>query len=118
MPPVSQRATSAPQAPAASALNSLGANGFGGVSQALPSPTLGVSVLVLNRSFVAVHITNVRRAITLLFRQLAEVVHIEDGRFAAHSWNRGVSSRPCGRPSGRRTRTGCRAWATNCRPPV
>jgi len=47
--------------------------------------TLGLSVLVLNRSFVAVHITNVRRAITLLFRQLAEVVHIEEGQYAAHS---------------------------------
>jgi len=46
---------------------------------------LSLSVLVLNRSFVAVHITNVRRAITLLFRQLAEVVHIEEGQFAAHS---------------------------------
>jgi len=49
-----------------------------------PGP-LSLSVLVLNRSFVAVHITNVRRAITLLFRQLAEVVHIEQGQFAAYS---------------------------------
>ena len=48
-------------------------------------PALGLSVLVLNRSFVAVHITNVRRALTLLFRDLAEVVHIEQGRFSAHS---------------------------------
>ena len=47
--------------------------------------SLGLSVLVLNRSFVAVHITNVRRAITLLFRQLAEVVHIEEGQYAAYS---------------------------------
>jgi 5-methylcytosine-specific restriction endonuclease McrA len=47
--------------------------------------SLGLSVLVLNRSFVAVHITNVRRAITLLFRQLAEVVHIEEGQYAAHT---------------------------------
>jgi 5-methylcytosine-specific restriction endonuclease McrA len=46
---------------------------------------LGLSVLVLNRSFVAVHITNVRRAITLLFRQLAEVVHLEEGHYAAYS---------------------------------
>jgi 5-methylcytosine-specific restriction endonuclease McrA len=53
-------------------------------SQAAPS-TLGLSVLVLNRSFVAVHITNVRRAITLLFRELAEVVHIEEGQYAAYS---------------------------------
>ena len=54
-------------------------------SQASPPSPLGLSVLVLNRSFVAVHITNVRRAITLLFRQLAEVVHIEEGQYAAHS---------------------------------
>lgn len=47
--------------------------------------TLGLSVLVLNRSFMAVHVTNVRRALTLLFRDLAEVVHIEQGRFSAHS---------------------------------
>jgi 5-methylcytosine-specific restriction endonuclease McrA len=49
------------------------------------TPSLGLSVLVLNRSFVAVHITNVRRAITLLFRQLAEVVHLEEGQFAAYN---------------------------------
>jgi 5-methylcytosine-specific restriction endonuclease McrA len=53
------------------------------------APSLSLSVLVLNRSFVAVHVTNVRRAITLLFRELAEVVHIEEGQYAAHdldSW--------------------------------
>jgi len=53
---------------------------------AAPSPSLGLSVLVLNRSFVAVHITNVRRAITLLFRELAEVVHVEDGHYGAYSF--------------------------------
>jgi 5-methylcytosine-specific restriction endonuclease McrA len=58
----------------------------GSAMQAAVAPgALSLSVLVLNRSFVAVHITNVRRAITLLFRQLAEVVHIEQGQFAAHS---------------------------------
>lgn len=55
-----------------------------GAASLAPS-SLALNVLVLNRSFVAVHVTNVRRAITLLFRQLAEVVHIEEGRFAAHS---------------------------------
>ena len=49
------------------------------------STALTMSVLVLNRSFVAVHVTNVRRAISLLFRELAEVVHIEEGHFAAHT---------------------------------
>jgi 5-methylcytosine-specific restriction endonuclease McrA len=53
-------------------------------ARSLPG-ALSLSVLVLNRSFVAVHITNVRRAITLLFRELAEVVHIEEGQYAAHS---------------------------------
>ena len=51
-----------------------------------PSGALAMSVLVLNRSFVAVHITNVRRAITLLFRHLAEVVHIEEGHYGAYSF--------------------------------
>ena len=53
------------------------------------APSLGMSVLVLNRSFVAVHVTNVRRALALLFRELAEVIHVEEGRFATHdldSW--------------------------------
>lgn len=47
--------------------------------------SLTLSVLVLNRSFVAVHVVNVKRALTLLFRELAEVVHIERGQYAAHS---------------------------------
>jgi 5-methylcytosine-specific restriction endonuclease McrA len=51
-----------------------------------PGAALGMSVLVLNRSFVAVQVTNVRRAIALLFRELAEVVHIEEGQFAAYSF--------------------------------
>ena len=45
---------------------------------------LTLSVLVLNRSFVAVHVVNVRRAISLLFRQLAEVVHVERGQFSSY----------------------------------
>jgi 5-methylcytosine-specific restriction endonuclease McrA len=47
--------------------------------------SLSLSVLVLNRSFVAVHVVNVKRALALLFRDLAEVVHIESGQYAAHS---------------------------------
>lgn len=53
---------------------------------AVPAPSLGLSVLVLNRSFVAVHVTNVRRAITLLFRDLAEVVDVEEGHYGAYSF--------------------------------
>ena len=54
---------------------------------AAPAPSLGLSVLVLNRSFVAVHVTSVRRALTLLFRELAEVVHVEEGHYGAYSFD-------------------------------
>jgi 5-methylcytosine-specific restriction endonuclease McrA len=42
---------------------------------------LSSSVLVLNRSYVAVRIVDVRCAFVLLYRQVAEVIHIEDGRY-------------------------------------
>jgi 5-methylcytosine-specific restriction endonuclease McrA len=45
------------------------------------SAALSASVLVLNRLYMAVHVIGVRRAFGLLFRDLAEVIHLEDGRF-------------------------------------
>ncbi len=51
-----------------------------------PGSGLSCSVLVLNRLYMAVHVVNVRRAFGLLCRELAEVVHLEDGRFAAYSF--------------------------------
>jgi len=51
-----------------------------------PSSALSCSVLVLNRLYMAVHVVNVRRAFSLLCRELAEVVHHEDGKFAAYSF--------------------------------
>jgi 5-methylcytosine-specific restriction endonuclease McrA len=48
---------------------------------------LSASVLVLNRFYMAVHVINVRRAFTLLFRELAEVVHLEEqGQFANYNF--------------------------------
>ena len=44
------------------------------------------SVLVLNRLYMAVHVVNVRRAICLLFRELAEVIHIEAGRYVNYDF--------------------------------
>ena len=44
------------------------------------------SVLVLNRFYMAVHVVNVRRAICLLFRELAEVIHIESGRYVNYDF--------------------------------
>lgn len=55
-------------------------------SLAVGSEALSASVLVLNRSYLAVHVVNVRRALGLLFRDLAEVIHVEDGQYANHTF--------------------------------
>ncbi len=47
---------------------------------------LSASVLVLNRFYSAVHIINVRRAFGLLYRQLAEVLDVEEGQFANYDF--------------------------------
>ncbi|MCA9207826.1 MAG: HNH endonuclease [Planctomycetales bacterium] len=47
---------------------------------------LSSSVLVLNRFYMAVHVISVRRAFVLLYRDLAEVVHIENGQYANYDF--------------------------------
>ena len=42
---------------------------------------LNGSVLVLNRFYLAVHVVAVRRALVLLYRDLAEVIHVEEGQY-------------------------------------
>jgi 5-methylcytosine-specific restriction endonuclease McrA len=39
------------------------------------------SVLVLNRHYMAIHVVNFRRALALLFRELAEVIELDDGQY-------------------------------------
>src|SRR5262245_11098113 len=39
------------------------------------------SVLVLNKFYMAVHVVSVRRAFCLLFKELAEVITIDDGQY-------------------------------------
>jgi len=46
-----------------------------------PHSALGCSVLVLNKHYMAVRIVGAKRAFSLLFRQLAEVVCSEEGNF-------------------------------------
>jgi len=53
---------------------------------AMASSALSASVLVLNRYYMAVHVVNVRRAFGLLVRDLAEVIHIEDGIYANYDF--------------------------------
>jgi 5-methylcytosine-specific restriction endonuclease McrA len=48
--------------------------------------SLSASVLVLNRFYMAVHVINVRRAVCLLFRELAEVIHLEEGQYANYNF--------------------------------
>ncbi len=43
---------------------------------------LSASVLVLNRHYMAVHVVPARRAVVLLYRETAEVIHCESGQFA------------------------------------
>jgi len=43
-------------------------------------------VLVLNKHYMAIRITSVRRAFSLLFRQLAEVISCENGTYANYDF--------------------------------
>lgn len=70
------------------------------------SPTaLSASVLVLNRYYLAVHVTNVRRAFCLVYRDLAEVIHHADGQYLNFDfaswldWSELVAQRRRSRPA-------------------
>jgi 5-methylcytosine-specific restriction endonuclease McrA len=56
------------------------------MSFAAAADPLASSVLVLNRFYVAIHVINVRRAFGLLCRELAEVIHVEDGQYANYDF--------------------------------
>ena len=48
--------------------------------------SLACSVLVLNRNYMALRVVSAKRAITLLYRKLAEVVHIEQGQYLSYDF--------------------------------
>lgn len=50
------------------------------------SSGLDANVLVLNRYYMAIRVVGARRAFCLLFRQLAEVISEEDGRYAYYNF--------------------------------
>ncbi|MBL8851737.1 MAG: HNH endonuclease [Planctomycetaceae bacterium] len=68
-----------------SAVNSAGAVINGDVQHS--SAAMQASVLALNRNFSAVHVLSVRRAFCLIFKELAEVIHVEDGRFVGYDFD-------------------------------
>src|ERR1051325_9985159 len=49
--------------------------------------SLGCNVLVLNRHYLAVRVVGVKRAFSLLFRDLAEVVHVENGQYISYDYS-------------------------------
>jgi len=56
------------------------------MSVAAYASPLDASVLVLNRFYVAVHVVNVRRAFCLLFKQLAEVIAVQDDEYNGYNF--------------------------------
>ena len=48
--------------------------------------SLNAYVLVLNKLWMAVRVTDARRAFSLLFCGLAEVIHVDDGSYAGHDF--------------------------------
>jgi 5-methylcytosine-specific restriction endonuclease McrA len=47
---------------------------------------LSCNVLMLNRLYMAVRVINVRRAMSLLYQDLAEVVSVEDGKYLSYDF--------------------------------
>ena len=52
----------------------------------LHSP-LDAKVLVLNKLYMAVRVISARRAFAMLFRDLAEVIHVENGQYLSYDFN-------------------------------
>src|SRR5688500_14954796 len=61
-------------------------HGFSASAGAL-APVLGANVLVLNKFYQAIRVVNVRRAVSLLCRDLADVVHIETDDADQSKWH-------------------------------
>lgn len=51
------------------------------------STALDAKVLVLNRLYLAVRVVSARRAFSLLFRDLAEVIHVGEGQYSAYDFS-------------------------------
>lgn len=56
------------------------------MSGAHTAGSLGASVLVLNRVYLAIHVINVKRAFGLLCRNLAEVIDIENDQYSNYDF--------------------------------
>src|SRR3954464_11463109 len=64
-----------------------GAGGFAGNGSVPPGAiALSANVLVLNKFYQAIRVINVKRAFSLLCKELAEVVHIEPDAAGQTQW--------------------------------
>ena len=52
-----------------------------------PASGLNCHVLILNRHYMAIRVTSAKRAFSLLCRNLAEVIHTEDGQFLSYDFD-------------------------------
>lgn len=51
------------------------------------SPALSSSVLLLNRLYMALRVISAKRAMVMIYRDLAEVVSVEDGQYLSYDFN-------------------------------
>lgn len=56
------------------------------LSQTPPGSALHSQVLVLNKMWMAVRVVDARRAFSLLFKDAAEVIRVDDGSYTAHDF--------------------------------
>ena len=49
--------------------------------------SLNAQVLMLNRNWLATCVTSSRRAFSLLWKNLAEIVHVDDGSYSGHTFD-------------------------------
>ncbi len=47
---------------------------------------LDAKVLILNRNYLAIRVTSARRAFGMLFRDLAEVIHVDNGQYLSYDF--------------------------------
>ncbi len=48
--------------------------------------SLDADVLVLNKLWMAIRVIDARRAFSMVFRELAEIIHVEDGSYTAYNF--------------------------------
>ena len=77
------------------------------------SHALDASVLVLNKFYMAVHVISVRRAFCLLFKDLAEVITLDDGRYVVVRLRRAGARSPKPAPCSRSPTTTSSAPSTS-----